>query len=253
MKTHWHDLWGCGRGPAVRLVPQTRLLLGVVAFAICMTAPATTVAGGLVIAVTVGTWLAASRPPQKTVFGFALLGLLLFVPTLLLLPLVPSNDPSAAGGWRHAFVASADILVRGTSGVLISMATVASVSVNDLREGLTRLPVPGIVSAIVVQIMHQTASLFYETKRVASAMAVRGASGGGRAAWQVLWSLPRVWLPRIVDRADRVADAMDLRGYCDGETRTLPSSRMRIADWTALALALAVLGSAVVIRVRGVA
>jgi energy-coupling factor transporter transmembrane protein EcfT len=84
-------------------------------------------------------------------------------------------------------------------------------------------------------------------------MAVRGASGSGKAAWQVLWSLPRVWLPRIVDRADRVADAMELRGYCDGETRTLRSSRMRAADWAALALALAVLGSAVVIRVRGVA
>jgi energy-coupling factor transporter transmembrane protein EcfT len=122
-----------------------------------------------------------------------------------------------------------------------------------LREGLTQLPLPGIVSAIVVQIVHQTASLFYETKRVASAMAVRGASGGGRAAWQVLWSLPRVWLPRIVDRADRVADAMELRGYCDGETRTLRSRRMRAADWAALALALAVLGLAVLIRVRGVA
>ena len=190
---------------------------------------------------------------MKTVFGFALLGLLLFVPTLLLLPLMPPNGVRAAAGWEHGFVASADLLVRGLGGVLISMATVASVSVSDLREGLTRLPLPGIVSAIVVQIVHQTASLFYETKRVASAMAVRGASGGGKAAWHVLWSLPRVWLPRIVDRADRVADAMELRGYCDGETRTLRSRRMRAADWAALALALAVLGLAVVIRVRGVA
>ncbi len=130
---------------------------------------------------------------------------------------MPLDGASAAAGWEHGFAVSANLLVRGVSGVLISMATVASVSVSDLREGLTRLPLPGIVSAIVVQIVHQTASLFYETKRVASAMAVRGASGGGKAAWQVLWSLPRVWLPRIVDRADRVADAMELRGYCDGE------------------------------------
>jgi energy-coupling factor transporter transmembrane protein EcfT len=253
MKTHWHDLWGCGRGPVIRLVPQTRILLGGAAFATCMIAPATTVAGGLLFAGTVAVWLIASRPPMKTVFGFALLGLLLFVPTFLLLPLLPFDGVSAANGWRHAFVVSADILMRGMSGVLISMATVASVTVSDLREGLTQLPLPGIVSAIVVQIVHQTASLFYETKRVASAMAVRGASGGGRAAWQVLWSLPRVWLPRIVDRADRVADAMELRGYCDGETRTLRSRRMRAADWAALALALAVLGLAVLIRVRGVA
>lgn len=252
MKTHWHDLWGCSRGPVVRLVPQTRLLLGGAAFATCMIAPATTLTGGLVIAVTVTAWLVASRPPMKTVFGFALLGLLLFVPTLLLLPLMPPNGVRAAAGWKHGFVASANLLVRGMSGVLISMATIASVSVSDLREGLTRLPLPGIVSAIVVQIVHQTATLFYETKRVASAMAVRGASGGGRAAWQVLWSLPRVWLPRIVDRADRVADAMELRGYCEGEALSLRSSRMRAADWAALALALAVLGLAVVIRGRGV-
>lgn len=236
----------------VRLVPQTRLLLGGVAFATCMIAPATTVAGGLLFAGTVAVWLIASRPPMKTVFGFTLFGLMLFVPALLLLLLLPS-DGASAGGWKHGFVASADILVRGMSGVLISMATVASVSVSNLREGFTRLPVPGIVSAIVVQIVHQTASLFYETKRVASAMAVRGASGGGRAAWLVLWSLPRVWLPRIVDRADRVADAMELRGYCDGEARTLDSSPMRAADWVALAVALAVLGLVVVIRVRGVA
>ena len=253
MKTHWHDLWGCGRGPAVRLVPQTRLLLGGAAFATCMIAPATTLTGGMAIAVTVGAWLAASRPPLKTVFGFALLGFLLFVPTFLLLPLMPPNGASPAGGWERGFAVSADLLVRGMSGVLISMATVASVSVSELREGLTRLPMPGIVSAIVVQIVHQTASLFYETKRVAAAMAVRSASGGGRAAWQVLWSLPRVWLPRIVDRADRVADAMELRGYCDGEARTLRSSSMRAVDWAALALALAVLGLAVVMRVRGVA
>ncbi len=253
MQTRWHDLWGCGRGPVLRLVPQTRLLLGGAAFATCMIAPATTVAGGLLFAGTVAVWLIASRPPMKTVFGFALLGLLLLVPALLLLPLLPFHGVGGSDGWKHGFVASADLVVRGLGGVLISMATVASVSVSDLREGLTRLPLPGIVSAIVVQIVHQTASLFYETKRVASAMAVRGASGGGKAAWQVLWSLPRVWLPRIVDRADRVADAMELRGYCDGEAHSLASRRMRAADWAALALALAVLGLAVVIRVRGVA
>jgi energy-coupling factor transporter transmembrane protein EcfT len=244
MQTQWHDLWGCARGPVVRLAPQTRLILGSAAFATCMVAPASTITGELVIAGTVGAWLAASRPPPKTVLSFAVLGFLLFVPTFLLLPFMPPDR----GGLSVLVV----LLVRGGSGVLISMATVASVSVSDLREGLTRLPLPGIVSAILVQIVHQTATLFYETKRVASAMAVRGASGGGRAAWLVLWSLPRVWLPRIVDRADRVADAMELRGYCDGEARSLRSSRMRAADWAALALALAVLGLAVAIRVRGV-
>jgi len=251
MQTHWHDLWGCARGPVVKLVPQARLLLGAVAFATCMIAPAATVTGGLLIVGTVAAWLAASRPPLRTVASFMVLGLLLLLPTFLLVPLIPPGSAGSPGGWGDAFLPPAILVVRGLSGVLISMATVASVSASSLREGLTRLPLPGIVSAILVQIVHQTATLFYETKRVASAMAVRGASGSGRAAWQILWSLPQVWLPRIVDRADRVAEAMELRGYCDGETRPQHGGRMRAADWAMLALALAVLGLAVVIRVRG--
>jgi len=87
-------------------------------------------------------WLVASRPTMKTAFGFFLLGLMLFVPTFFLLPLMPPNSASAAAGWKHGFAVSANLLVRGMSGVLISMATVASVSVSDLREGLTRLPLP---------------------------------------------------------------------------------------------------------------
>jgi energy-coupling factor transporter transmembrane protein EcfT len=218
-----------------------------------MIAPAATVTGGLLIGATVGAWLVASRPPLKTVISSAGLGLLLLFPAFLLVPLMPLDGAGSAGGWGHAFVPPAIVLVRGMSGVLISMATVTAVSVSDLREGLTRLPLPDIVSAILLQVVHQTATLFSETKRVASAMAVRGASGGGRAAWQVLWSLPRVWLPRIVDRADRLADAMELRGYCDGEAHALRSGPMRAADWAALALALALLALAVVMRVRGVA
>jgi cobalt/nickel transport system permease protein len=250
MKTHWHDLWGCGHGPVVKLVPQTRLLLGSMAFAICMIAPATTVVGILVIAGTVAGWVAMSRPPLKTAISFMAFGLMLFLPMFLLVPLMPAR-PDSTGGWAHGLVTVATMLVRGLSGVLISMATVASLSASDLREGLTRLPVPGILSAILVQIVHQTATLFYETKRVASAMAVRGASGGGRAAWQVLWFLPQVWLPRIVDRAERVAETMELRGYCDGESHPPCGSRMRTADWAVLALALTVLGLTVVIRVQG--
>jgi energy-coupling factor transporter transmembrane protein EcfT len=253
MKSHWHDLWGCGRGPLGKLVPQTRLRLGAVAFATCMVAPVDTVAGGLLILGTIVTWLAASRPPIKMVTAFLGLGLVLLLPTLLMVPLIKVGWTDSLGDWRYACRSPAIILARSLSGMLVSMATVASVSASDLREGLTQLPLPNIVSAILVQIVHQTATLFHETKQMASAMAVRGASGGGRAAWQVLWSLPQVCLPRIIDRADRVADAMALRGYCDGETNTQRGRPMRITDWIALAVALATLGLAVVIRARGMA
>jgi energy-coupling factor transporter transmembrane protein EcfT len=137
--------------------------------------------------------------------------------------------------------------------MLVSIGTVASLSASDLREGLLRLPVPRVVSAILLQIVHQAATLFYETRRVASAVAVRGASNARVTGWRVLSSLPRVWLPRIIVRAERVAAAMELRGYCDGDLRSFRQHRMGLADGAALVLAIGVLGLSVMARIRGIA
>ena len=136
--------------------------------------------------------------------------------------------------------------------MLVSVATVASLTASDLREALVRLPVPSIVSAILLQIVHQTATLFYETERVASAMAVRGASSGGTTAWRVLASLPKVWLPRVLVRAERVAAAMELRGYCDADLPSFRQHKSRPADAGVLVLSIAVLALAITLRVWGV-
>jgi hypothetical protein len=39
MRTSWHDIWGCGRGPVAGLSPQVRILSGAVLFAAVMVAP----------------------------------------------------------------------------------------------------------------------------------------------------------------------------------------------------------------------
>ncbi|HUT77463.1 MAG TPA: CbiQ family ECF transporter T component [Polyangia bacterium] len=253
MRTSLHDIWGRGRGPVRRLSPHTRLNAGIAAFAACIIAPAATVAGSLGVAAVVAIWLAACRPPFRVLRIAGALGLVLFLPYFLLLPLLPDAPSDPGGSWRQALLVPWAVLLHGMSGMLVSVATVASLSASELREALVRLPVPGVVSAILLQIVHQAATLFYETKRVAAAMAVRGASSGGVAGWRVLSSLPRVWLPRVVERAERVTAAMELRGYGEDELRSFQRSKTGLADCAALVAAAGALAASIALRLWCVA
>jgi hypothetical protein len=244
MRTSWHDLWGSARGPAIRLAPQSRLLAGAGLFAACMIPPAHRAGGTLLVAVTALACVAACRPPLPVVRSSLMLGLTIFLPYFLLAPLL-ADDSSRPGA---ALAVPWSILVRGLAGMLISISTAASLTASDLREGLGRLPVPRLVAAILLQIVHQTGTLFYETRRIASAMAVRGASTGTGAALRMLASLPRAWLPRVIVRAERVAAVMELRGYCDGELHALRRSDLGLADAAALALVASALVLAVAFR-----
>jgi energy-coupling factor transporter transmembrane protein EcfT len=249
MRASLHELWGCGHGPVMRAAPQTRLVAGAAVFAACMVSTGATLNGSLCSGVIGAAWLAACRPPWKVVRTSLLLGLALFLPYFLLLPLLPDAPSGAAESWGRALVVPWTILLRGLCGMLVCIATVASLSASDLREALLRLPVPGIVSAILLQIVHQTATLFYETRQVAAAMEVRGTSCGGVAAWRVLFSLPRVWLPRVIVRAERVGAAMELRGYCDGHRLSFQATALGLVDLVTLGAAVAALGIAITLCV----
>ena len=249
MRTRWHELWGSGRGPVAALRPHTRILCASLVFAAFMTVPVSQVRE---VSVAVGVcvaWMGACRPPGRLVRAAVLLALVLFLPYCLL-PFLPAGVIDSPEGGTTGFVVPLTILLRGTGGILISAAAVSSLSMGDLREGLLRLPLPNLVRTILVQIVHQTATLFYETRRVAAAMAVRGASGGGVAAWRVAASLPRVWLPRVAARAERVANAMEVRGYCEGETDLPRQRRSSSADTVALVLSAAVLVGALALRLE---
>jgi energy-coupling factor transporter transmembrane protein EcfT len=216
------------------------------AFAACLLSPTVTPTGALLaIAVSAG-WVTACWPPLKVVRTILIFGLVLLLPYFLLAPFLPASQPGTT--WMHSVSILGAMFLRGITGLAVSVATIAILNASDLRIGLLRLPVPSLVSAILLQIVYQTTTLAYETNRVASAMAVRGASGGVRTAWRVMSSLPQVWLPRIIERADRVAATMEFRGYC---TTDLPSDGhvpIRLADGIALASALAALGAAVATR-----
>jgi len=249
MRTSLHDLWGCGRGPVRRVAPQIRLVAGAAGFGGCMVSTGATLWGTLCAGGIAGAWVLACRPPWRILSASVLLGLALLLPYFLLVPWLAQGEEAMAGRWAQALGVPWTILVRGLCGMLVSVATVTSLSASELREALLRLPVPTLVSAILLQIVYQTATLFYETRRVAAAMAVRGAASGGTTAWRVLFSLPRVWLPRVLLQAERVGAAMELRGYCDITPRFRQRAALSAGDWVVLAAALGSLALAVAVRI----
>lgn len=252
MRTSWHEIWGSGRGPAARLAPQTRILAGAAFFAACLMSPALSAPGTAFIAVTTAAWIRASGLPGRVLRSSVLLGLAMFLPYFLLVPLMVKG-PSVTGpgtGWAAALAAPWGILLHGLAGLLIATATIATLTASDLRGGLLALPFPRVLAAILVQIVHQTFVLLSETNRVAAAMAVRGGSGKWRATVRMLSSLPRVWLPRILGRADRVAAAMEIRGFAEADLRIFGHREIGVPDAVVIVLAVALLAVAATLRLR---
>ncbi len=253
MRVAWHGVWGSAHGAVRRFAPPTRLVLATLVFAACLLTPAQRPAGALWLAALVPAWLFDCRPPARIWGGALAFGLVLFVPYLLLGPLLVAEGAAVgdAPAWRDALATAAGVAARGLAGLLVCVGAAASFAPGEGSEALARLPVPRLLSAILVQIAHQSATLRVETGRVASAMAVRGATRGWRTGWRVVTSLPGVWLPRVVRRAERVAAAMELRGYDVESFRLHPGRPARGADVAAVLLACALVGVSIGLRHGG--
>jgi energy-coupling factor transporter transmembrane protein EcfT len=208
----------------------------------------------ILIAAAAAAWVAACGLPRRTTGFFLLLALVMFLPYFLLVPLLLryGAGPASASLWERAFAGPWTVLLHGTAGMFIAAATVAALGLSELRSGLAALPLPRAAVVILLQIVHQTSTLLSETKRMVDAAAVRGASGGGRAVLRVLMSLPRVWLPRVLDRADRVAAAMELRDYTGAAPDIFGRAPFRAADVSAVFAGSAVLALAVFFRWGGI-
>lgn len=245
-----HNLWGCGRGPAAALAPQSRILAGALLMAACVTAPAGAAAGTAFIATVTIVWAVACGIPRRAAGSFALLGLAMFLPYFLLVPLLASERPDATGQAFAAGAAAApwDVFLHGMAGMLLAAATVSSLGPGDLRRGLLALPVPRVLTAILVQIVHQTGELLGETRRLAAAYAVRGAAGRRKAGPAILAALPRIWLPRVIGRAERVAAAMELRGYAEADLRVFGTPPIGAADAAVIIVVIGVLAFAAGLR-----
>ena len=245
MKNVWHTAWDSARGPMKRLAPQTRIVCGVSAAAVCLIAPATHAAGIAIAAVILSMWTLLTRPPLRVARTTLLLALVLFLPYFLLTPLIVFES---AADWRAALAAPWAVFFHATTVMTVSAFTVTTLSMSALRQGLERLPTPDIINAVLIQIVHQTINLHYETRRMAQAIAVRGGTDGYRTAFRIIFSLPVVWLPRMVDRAERIADAMTLRGYCQRDISPSGSVATSLKDALAISVSLGCIGGAVAVR-----
>lgn len=249
MRTHWHDRWGCARGPLARLAPATRLLLTAALFVTSGVAPLATGVGVALVALTTTLWLWASRPPLALLRPAIGLALALWLPLLLLALAAPATFGGTAPGHDAALFALVGTgLARSLALLLLVIGAVTNLRPSELRDGLLGLPLPRLGVAILLQIVQQTGALVAETQRIAAALALRTGSGGRAAAWRVLWSLPRVWLPRVLLRAERVGDAMELRGWSGGPLPPLRPHRLGARDAVALATAGLALATALVLR-----
>jgi len=206
------DIPGCAKGALARRSPSARIACGTGVFAACMTAPAASLVGDACLLVTAIGWLLVSGLPARLAIRVVGLLALVLLP-ILLLALVSSREGSTLA---EAISAPWALFARGMASTLVTVATFAALDPWELHEGLAGLPLPMALIAVLIQVVRQMGTLARETAAMAAAIRVRGGTSGLRGALAIAAALPRVWLPRVGDRAERTARAMELRDFDGG-------------------------------------
>ena len=239
-----------------RLDPRCKLVAALVWLGVCVASPSLPGLAWAIGVVLAGLALAqvplrfAWRGPRA---AFPFLALL----ALLQVFMMPGNR---SGGvlWQWRFLvltasgieAGALLLARFLALIwliaLVSFTTTTSAlvhGVDELLSPLGRLGFPAHELALTMEIALRSVPLLaQEAERLAKAQASRGgdlATGRGGVLRRVRRALPLL-VPLFLsalDRAERLALAMEARGYMGGKGRTrLATLRARPADWLALAV-----------------
>lgn len=137
--------------------------------------------------------IAVFRPRARAFFRLLGLTLAVYAPMLVVLP--------------HT------VVERGAALAMTGVVSLGMMGYPALHDVVNHLPLPATLKLVLLQILHQASVLMRETTKVRRAMSVRGAALKGIHGWQFLHALPRVWIPRVIFKADRVAHALEVRGY----------------------------------------
>ena len=184
-------------------------------------------------------WLLACLPGWKWLFTRIAVGLSFFGFFFLFTPWVNTAPPSYDILLPPALNVTFSIFAKGLCGTLLVLATVSNTTLQEFNATLVRLPLPRLVTLILIQVVHQTGVLARESVSMAHAMLVRGAKGGFVNSIRLAMALPKVWLPRILARSERVGMAMEIRSYGECFVDFLEQP-MKPVDIAVLALTLTV-------------
>ena len=227
------SLWGVSAGLA-SLAPPTRLALGGgLLVGLFGMAPAS-IEAVIWIGSTLVLWVLLLRTPIRLVLGIVLAAVLLGSPVFALAAIVGA---APGGGVSNGLVHALEILFKGGAITLVALTTLSSLDPAALQDGLRRLWFPPMLAGLITQILVQTGRLFEETESMVRAARLRIASSGPAMVWLLAKGIPRMWLPRVLGRAERVALAMTIRGF-DGRVGLGDAKPMGSMDRCALATTL---------------
>lgn len=243
-------LWATGTGVLRRLSPRARLAVGVGWLLTATASDTATPAGGAVGVGSLGLALLTAAPPARALVPRALFGVMLLAPVFLLAPWTTAELPPQVLPGIGPIATPWRIFTTGMAALLISLATMSTLSRSDLREALAHLPVPRLLGAIVLMVALQTESQLREVRRIRLAMRARGSPRSWLGQLGMLAAIPKSWLPRLHARAGRLGDAMQVRGH-DGSPIALDEPRPHPWDLPAMALALGWLALGLAVRLRG--
>lgn len=194
------------------------------------------------IVVATASWLIVSGITLRRVMRTLLFGCSLFLPVYLFAPWLEGGDvvvqlTSSLDLSSEGLLIPTRIVLRGLACLFIGVGLAAATDISGLAAGLARIPlVPQIVVVMTVQTLRWSEVLLEESRGIIRAIILRG-GGGWRGGIALVRSLPLVWLPRVIARAERVTAAMEVRGY-GGELPDRDRSPLRAVDVFGLSLAL---------------
>lgn len=165
----------------------------------------------------------------------------------LTLPISTSGTPIYSLGGFTVTQEGVDLtlLITLKSNAIISafIALLATSNVTDIGAGFERLHVPKKLSLLFLFTWRYIHVIQEEYKRLATAAALRGfVAGTNSHTYKTYANLIAMVLVKSHDRAERVSNAMKLRGF-NGTFHTLHQQQCRLAD-TIFASCIGLLGAA---------
>jgi cobalt/nickel transport system permease protein len=247
--------FGSGNGLLARLSPQARLLCSMLVLVTALTSLLDPLAGIFFTLCVSAVFLLICGVPLRHLMRASIAVVSMSAPVLCYVIIASSDaftfSPETsltvdAAMQQHVVI----VALKGMSCALIVVGALSTVSFSELYDSLARIPLPRIVLLLMLQILHQTKLLLDETARISDAFAIRGATSGMKAPVLVLRYFPQTWLPRIVAKSERVANAMELRGYGTAVPQ-FERSPMFLHDWLALCIAALIVSVVIANRLLG--